>query len=406
MHSIKKKQDTLINVLVSQKKRAQYVNTKKKSYIALRFENPNDKQPNIMIEKYIAELLETNNRVIVPDFGAFMVKMDAGKRTVTFNDFLKYNDGLLVNHIASKEKISKDDAFKKIREFVKELQNTLKTAQKFTIGTMGFLVKDDRGGIRFTAEEIAKADTQDEKTNPTPDSEPKEATKNTPTKAVEEVSKSDDKLVQKPGAPVSTPPKPGAPITSPGQKPGQPIKPTVKPGTPPPPPGKENIGAGTKPSNKNNMTTILVSVGVVVVLAVVGGLFYLNYDEWFGKAEKERLAEEARKKELVLKAEQDSLQEVQRVQDSIKFAEEELAKQKELEKNQKKYYLVAGSFKVEKNAHRYADQLKADGYNSEVFMESRGFWRVSYNSFVDRKEAFREYQKLKQKEIQVWVIRH
>ena len=353
-----------------------------------------------MIEKYIAELLETNNRVIVPDFGAFMVKMDAGEKTVTFNDFLKYNDGLLVNHIASKEKITKDDAFKKIREFVKELQNTLKTTQKFSFGAMGSLVKDERGGIRFAVEETTKPASPEGKAAPATT----ETTPKAPAKTPADAKKEETPPV-KPGAPSPTP-KTGSVPPIPGQKPEQPGKPIVKPGTPPPPPGRSPMGAPKKAPQKSNMTTILISIGIVVVLAVIGGLFYLNYDEWSGKAERERLAEEARKNELVMKAQQDSLIEVERVQDSVRIAEEELARQKEIEKNQKKYYLVAGSFKIQKNAQHFAEKLNAQGYNSEVFMESRGFWRVSYNSFIERREAFNEYQKLKNKEIQVWVIRH
>jgi nucleoid DNA-binding protein len=357
-----------------------------------------------MIEKYIAELLETNNRVIVPDFGAFMVKMDAGKRAVTFNDFLKYNDGLLVNHMASKEKISKDDAFKKIREFVKDLQQTLKTTQKYSIASLGTLVKDERGGVRFLAGEDAPATEVAVKTEapaevPAPDVAKPEAPK-PEAEAPKTDAKVEDKSQPKPAAGVTPPPPPS------GQKPGQPIpqaKPTVKPGTPPPPPGKGPVTVAKKADQKSNMATILIVVGVVVVLGVLGGLLYLNYEDWFGKAEKERLAAEAKREQMRM----DSIAQVERMrQDSIRFAEEEAARQAQILKNQKKYYLVAGSFKVEKNAHRFAEQLKSQGYNSEVFMESRGFWRVSYSSFVERKEAFSEYQKLKQKEIQVWVIRH
>jgi nucleoid DNA-binding protein len=362
-----------------------------------------------MIEKYIAELLETNNRVIVPDFGAFMVKIDAGDKTVTFNDFLKYNDGLLVNHIASKEKISKDDAFKKIREFVKELLNTLKTSQKFTLGTMGSLVKDERGGIRFVAEKstntVSPEDAvESEKVEATTDETAPKATG----KTVVDVKK-DEKAPIKPGAPLGQKPAATPPPPIPGQRPEQLGKPTVKPGTPPPPQGRNPNIAPKKAPKKNNTTTILIIVGIVVVLGVIGGLISLNYDEWVGKAERERLAEEAHQTELVMKAQQDSIREVERVQDSIRIATaeaEELARQKEIEKNQKKYYLVAGSFKVQKNAQRFSEQLNSQGYKSEVFMESRGFWRVSYNSFIDRREAFNEYQKLKQNEIQVWVIRH
>ncbi|HOG19518.1 MAG TPA: hypothetical protein PKW37_03645, partial [Salinivirgaceae bacterium] len=217
-----------------------------------------------MIANYISELLETNNRVIVPDFGAFMVKLEAGKRKVTFNDFLKYNDGLLINHVASKEKISKDDAFKKVREFAKELIAALKTNQKFPVASMGFLVKDERGGIQFIYGDESKAETPVKEEAKTPE-EPQKV-QDEPVKLAD---KTEDKTQQKP--PVvpptvqgkSTTPtpqadqvKPGAPVT-----PTQQARPTVKPGTPPPPPGKGPV-APKKSKGKSKTGAILIVIGI------------------------------------------------------------------------------------------------------------------------------------------------
>ncbi len=366
-----------------------------------------------MIEKYISELLETNNRVIVPDFGAFMVKLDAGKRAITFNDFLKYNDGLLVNHVASKEKISKDDAFKKIREFAKELQTALKTSQKFPMASFGTLVKDERGGIRFITEE--ETTIQAEQSKPSEQitevaTQSKKETDSKPQaeqpKKQEESEKSVDNTQQKPPiAPPIAATTTNAPSKSGTTTPPH-IKPIVKPGTPPPPHSKSNISVSKKPAKKSNATTIIVIIGVVVVLGVAGGLFYMNYDEWIGKPEQKESA-------IVDEKRLEEEKEEQRIKDSIQSAEaakEEAAKEEAAKKqtvtNQKKYYLVAGSFKIEKNAQKFSNKLKNQGYNSEVFMESQGFWRVSFNSFIDRKEAFAEYQKLRDRDIQVWVIRH
>ncbi|HPW66710.1 MAG TPA: hypothetical protein PLS84_06455, partial [Salinivirgaceae bacterium] len=296
-----------------------------------------------MIANYISELLETNNRVIVPDFGAFMVKLEAGKRKVTFNDFLKYNDGLLINHVASKEKISKDDAFKKVREFAKELIAALKTNQKFPIASIGSLVRDERGGIQFVPGDESQTETPvKEEAGKTPAESQK--VQDEPVKLIE---KAEDKTEEKPPVvpptaqgksttptPQATQVKPGAPVP-----PTQQAKPTVKPGTPPPPPGR---GPTTtkKPKGKNKTATVLIVIGIIVVLGVAGGLFYLNYDEWTGKAERERLAqekiEEEKRRELELLAQAEKEKEAQRIQDSIR-AEEEAAKQKLL--NQKKYYL-------------------------------------------------------------------
>ena len=104
----------------------------------------------------------------------------------------------------------------------------------------------------------------------------------------------------------------------------------------------------------------------------------------------------------------DSLKRVQFVKDSIEQVKQDsINKAEELKaKNQKKYYLVAGSFKTKKYAEKFVEGLRADGYNAEIFMERRGFYRVSYNGYVDRQEAFNEYRKMKEKNIEVWVLRY
>ena len=60
-----------------------------------------------MIKNYLKGLIESNSRVIVPDFGAFMVQTSAKGKQISFNDFLKFNDGLLANEIIRAEKITK-----------------------------------------------------------------------------------------------------------------------------------------------------------------------------------------------------------------------------------------------------------------------------------------------------------
>ena len=50
------------------------------------------------MEKYITELLDNNVRVVLPDLGAFIVKQRKPLKII-FNEFLKYNDGLLIEYI-------------------------------------------------------------------------------------------------------------------------------------------------------------------------------------------------------------------------------------------------------------------------------------------------------------------
>ncbi len=87
------------------------------------------------ISKHIIELLYNHDCVIIPGFGAFLTKSISAshnndifsppKKTLRFNGMLKENDGLLANEISSKEKISYNDAVKKIKKEVKVLLSSL-----------------------------------------------------------------------------------------------------------------------------------------------------------------------------------------------------------------------------------------------------------------------------------------
>jgi len=72
---------------------------------------------------------------------------------------------------------------------------------------------------------------------------------------------------------------------------------------------------------------------------------------------------------------------------------------------QKKYYIIAGSFKNEKYADRFLEDLKKQGYNAEKLGERNGMHAVSYNSFVDKRKALAEYRFLTQeKELIAWIL--
>ncbi|WP_462281166.1 SPOR domain-containing protein [Salinivirga cyanobacteriivorans] len=383
-----------------------------------------------MIDKYIAELLKTNTRVIVPDFGAFMVKSSPGstEKQVSFNDFLKYNDGLLINHIAKKESIVKEEAQKKVKAFVDDIQKELKANKPFKIADLGYLYKDPRGSVRFKAgdekpeEQKATATAQSatsvkldekEKSAPKKKEEPKVEKKEEPAakkadaggaagKTLNEKlsDKKDSKTQVKTGAPEAKK------ATTEKQQP--------KPGGSKVPPGKKPP-ATQQPKKANNSSVAIITAAIVVVLGAGAVIAYLNWDTvqgWFGgsifgKDEPREVAVDS----AAIKAKQarmDSIRMAQARQDSIEQARQDsIRKAEEMKKkNQKKYYLVAGSFKNKKYADMFVEKLNGEGYNSEVFMERRGFYRVSFNSYVDRQKAFNEYRRMKNQDIQVWVLRH
>lgn len=83
----------------------------------------------MILTNYIRDLLYRYECVIVPNFGGFVTKKTGSKidaqthalypptKHISFNTNLKHNDGLLANYIVAIEKISYEEALKKI-EFV------------------------------------------------------------------------------------------------------------------------------------------------------------------------------------------------------------------------------------------------------------------------------------------------
>ena len=69
------------------------------------------------MEQYLIDLLDKNNRVIVPDLGAFIIRQQE-PRELVFNDLLAFNDGMLTSHIKQLEGISMSKAQVRIEEFV------------------------------------------------------------------------------------------------------------------------------------------------------------------------------------------------------------------------------------------------------------------------------------------------
>ena len=101
------------------------------------------------MEQYLLELIKNNNRVIVPNFGAFIVSRDAGT-TVLFNNFLSFNDGLLINHVSSQEGIDTTQATQKVSEFVEKIKQELEENGEYAIEKLGRFTKDQNGILRFT----------------------------------------------------------------------------------------------------------------------------------------------------------------------------------------------------------------------------------------------------------------
>ncbi|WP_310377419.1 SPOR domain-containing protein [Flavobacterium sp.] len=101
------------------------------------------------IEPYIAQLLYRYQCVTVPGFGAFLTEIQSAqliessnsffppKKLISFNSYLKNNDGLLANHIAQSEKTSYEYAVSAIQYEVFLWKKALQENGLFAIKNVG-----------------------------------------------------------------------------------------------------------------------------------------------------------------------------------------------------------------------------------------------------------------------------
>ncbi|WP_264520079.1 SPOR domain-containing protein [Flavobacterium sp. N1994] len=101
------------------------------------------------IEHYISQLLYRYQCVTVPGFGAFLTEFQSAqlnessnsfyppKKLISFNPFIKNNDGLLANHLAEAEKIPYEIAVNAIQNEVSHWKTKIQELGNYSIKNIG-----------------------------------------------------------------------------------------------------------------------------------------------------------------------------------------------------------------------------------------------------------------------------
>lgn len=101
------------------------------------------------VAQYISQLLYRYQCVTVPGFGAFLTEtvsaniqesnhtFYAPKKEISFNSYLKNNDGLLANHIATAEKMSYDSVVTAIEKEVASWKSLLQDKESLQLKNIG-----------------------------------------------------------------------------------------------------------------------------------------------------------------------------------------------------------------------------------------------------------------------------
>ena len=106
-----------------------------------------------MITSYLRELLNDNECVIIPEFGAFISKRHSATidyanhrflppyKEIVFNNKLNNGDDILVDFISKKENISKEDSLIRIQNFVNKAVAILDVNNEFVMDGLGKMRK-------------------------------------------------------------------------------------------------------------------------------------------------------------------------------------------------------------------------------------------------------------------------
>ncbi len=116
----------------------------------------------MQISIYLSDLLYRHECVVIPGYGALISRrvpaqhfastntLYPPKKGLSFNEQIQQNDGLLVNYIATVEKLPYQDALQEVRNYVRFLTNQIETHGEVTIHKIGRFKRTDASALEFT----------------------------------------------------------------------------------------------------------------------------------------------------------------------------------------------------------------------------------------------------------------
>ena len=117
------------------------------------------------IETHISNLLCLHDCVIVPGLGGFVANYKSAviveernlfqppQKEIGFNRSLSHNDGLLVNHLCTRENISWEQSLEMIDKYVSSARKQINSGESIVLQGIGILRKDAIGNIQFSPNE-------------------------------------------------------------------------------------------------------------------------------------------------------------------------------------------------------------------------------------------------------------
>lgn len=106
-----------------------------------------------MDNELLIKLISNNNRLIIPNFGAFLRKDES--KNIVFSPFLKRDDGVLNKAIASEFNIDADQANDMIEQYVAHINSTLEAKNTYYLSGIGVLMANENGAVTLAMDIVA-----------------------------------------------------------------------------------------------------------------------------------------------------------------------------------------------------------------------------------------------------------
>ncbi|MFJ1431207.1 SPOR domain-containing protein [Capnocytophaga canimorsus] len=370
---------------------------------------------------YVEELLFKYQCVIIPKFGAFISNRKSAKlfedktftppkREITFNSSLVSNDGLLIKHISESSGVSYEQAESFISDVVETWKERLNKKEIISLGNIGFIKQTPEGRISFEASDSVNFLTDSFGMSTFVPHEVAPNVKFDPTPKSKE----------------ETPEKvPFEPVIVSNSSAATEVK------------QEQTANEEEKQEKKGSLLKYVAIAVIGVGLLGFGAYSYLQANK---QAPEVVIQEADVQKELQLKISEatffnstpivlppvslnvSKVAETQK--DKPKATETNVSAPKKPETSKKettqnstektskttvskKYQVIAGAFKDEKNAKSRVNQLKAMGYaNASIIGKNKkGLYQVSYSGFDNIEQANALKKKIKdQNNLDAWVL--
>lgn len=299
------------------------------------------------IETYISDLLYRYDCVTIPEFGAFLTKRVSAKidesnhtffppkKVISFNEQLQHNDGLLASYIADSEKIPYEVAVQKISKQVKSIKSFLSEGETLSFSNIGDLVLNSDGKIVFEPSQNSNYLTEAFGLTEFKSSNVNREVYKQQVESLEDV------------IPISITPE-------------------------------------SRTSSKSR--PYLKYAAVALIALTVGGFaassFYNNQIEAHNQ-----IAQEQANEQLDVK-----------VQEATFVIENPLpAATLKVDKQQGKYHIIAGAFRIEENSDKKVEQLQELGFKArKIGVNKYGLHEVVYSSYENSNDALAALRDIRQ----------